>query len=243
MGENISLAFGRQGQVHALFTYYWDNDPEAQNGRLSYLSCESGCENLDNWSLIPLIDRGWGHAQYTIKVDHQDRARVLFYRGHTSNPSGPAYLLYLWCDNNCADYDSWGGTHLPEFSAGATAGDADLVFDANDNPHIAVYTNANLHYSWCYSDCHSGAATWQTQTVDASRAMAEAMPIGLWPGCIRSVWTAGQRPVLGLDARGNPVIAYDAANLMECYKNPERPQEGKTIQTWESAGLMYFSRP
>lgn len=243
--EQISLAFDSKGRLRGLTTMYWQGDDGAQNGRLTYLSCEGGCERADSWRLTPLpLDRGYEHSQFTIKVDSKDRLRVLFYRGYTqAEPRGKAHLFYLWCDAACASTESWDGTYLPAFD-GDYAYDGDLAFDAADNPRIAVYKPTSLHYAWCDRGCQSGEGVWANKAFDLGPIMEAQMPLSTWPGCIRGTWVAGQRPALALDPHGNPRLAFDADHYMECYKNPGRPQDGTyTESKWQSAGVYFFARP
>jgi len=243
-GEQITIAFDSRGRLRGLTTMIWQNDGAAQNGRLTYLSCEQGCESADNWRLTPLpLDRGYEHSQYTLKLDSRDRVRVLFFQGYHENPRANAHLWYLRCDANCANSDSWAGATIDAFE-GAYAYDGDLAFDANDNPRIAVYKSAALFYAWCTGACQTDDAIWAARELQLAPIMEAQMPISTWPGCLRNTWVAGERPALALDAQGNPRLAFDADHYMECYRNPDRPQDGTyTESRWQSAGVYFFPRP
>jgi len=241
-GERLNLAFTRTGGVRALAQNVWPDDAQAQNGRLAYLSCDTDCTDTQNWRMIPLLDRGYEHSQYTLALDTQNRPRILYYQGYHENPRRDAQLWYLWCDaTDCVETGGWDGRVITTSSA---AGDADLVFDSQDRPRIIVYRQAALAYAFCDTNRQSEQGAWQVLGVDAATSVERASPVKLLPGCIEGTWVAGLRPALALGPRGEPRIAFDAQHLMTCYKDPARPELGTyTEDKWTGSGVLYFPHP
>lgn len=241
-GEQLNLTFTSAGGVRALAQSYWPDDAQAQNGRLNYLSCDADCADAGNWGMIPLLDRGYEHAQYTIALDDKDRPRILYYQGYHEGPRGDAQLWYLWCDAaDCVSTAGWDGRVI---TTSASAGDADLAFDTKGRPRIVVSRQAELFYAFCDSACQSAQGEWKTVVIDAAASAERASPVKLLPGCIEGSWVAGLRPALALSPNGDPRIAFDAQHLMRCYKDPDRPDLGTyTEDKWTGSAVIYFPHP
>jgi hypothetical protein len=75
-GEQLNLTFTSTGGVRALAQNHWPNDEQAQNGRLSYISCDIDCTDTSNWYMIPLLDLIFTHISERGRVGAGTGQRV-----------------------------------------------------------------------------------------------------------------------------------------------------------------------
>jgi hypothetical protein len=178
-------------------------------GALSYLACDSACTNVANWTLLPLYERGGGHATWSLRLDASNRPRLAFYQG-VPDAGGGDRLNYLWCNATCTSAANWGLVGV-----GLAAGDgmdADLALDSQGHPRLAYQKSSatGLGYGWCDTNCESVSGAWQHQLLESSSTLDADWPKMPPPNCTVALWYGGYRPSLVVDAGGRPRMGYDA---------------------------------
>jgi len=179
---------------------------------LTYIACDTGCDNPASWTYTALMERGSGHVSSALRFNSNGQPRLVFNQGSIN--SGPAgYLWYWWCNTGCTNGANWHGSSV---GGPGQAEDPDLALDALNRPRIAFRSNSpddGLGYAWCDTGCESSSATWQGGLVEPSSDLDVEWPIVPPIGCSSSYWYGGYRPSLALDAAGNPRIGYVAQHL------------------------------
>jgi hypothetical protein len=204
------------------------------------VECNGNCDHSASWSSpVRLLSTGSGSGLWTwsAAIRNGEKLRMTFYpRG------GPFH--YLWCDGGCTDLANWDGYAL---DLGENSGDySSLALDREGRPHVAFRDrhSFSLGYLWCIKDCESEAPQWDAAVAEPSSHIGEEHPIQPLPTCVRGSWFGGMRPVLALDSQDNPRIAYDAEYQMECYRNPDNPNDRSTyVETkWWTSRVVFFTR-
>jgi len=210
--------------------------------RLSYLECNSDCDNSANWSMpahLFDIKTGPGHRNWSAAFDQQGNPRLAFYPG-----AGP--LFYAWCNGTCRDSTNWDGVQVP-LSDAASGEHPSLALDAQGHPRIAYRDRDQygLGYAFCNENCESAQGRWTTGLVEDDNQLNQEFPIKPLPHCDTSAWFGGLRNNLTLDAQGNPRIAYDAELMMRCKRYPDDPNSNETfVETkWWTVRVVYFPQP
>jgi hypothetical protein len=234
-----ALAFTPQNQPRVISSIYGQ-----QNG-VHYLACDAACDDPHSWGRTYLLDRGFGPmASWDIEVDGAGRPRVVVYQEGFDDGSGDQ-LIYGWCDANCLDESNWAGSGvgLPQ----GEGEDPDLELDQQGRPRIAYHAAgaAGLGYLWCNTGCQSSAGQWQSSILEPSADLDAAFPIPVPSGCERAAWSGGFRPVLSLDAQGNPRVGSDAERMMSCfYQDPLDPNNsGTRVETFKHARFVFAPQP
>jgi len=253
----LALAFTPQGQPRLVTAEYYPYlDTTDTVWRLGYFACDEMCELGYLWNAVALYERGTGPLPSAdLALDGNGHPHVAFYQQETAGvlPDGgnlaiPPRLLYLTCAAaNCMTPSNWNGT---EIGLGSNQGGApDLALDAQGRPRIAYTLGApgGLGYSWCDSNCITGApAAWRHGVVESPAELQAALPQSHPTTCDRGGWT-GLTPVLTLPATGNPHIAYDATYVAHCLRDAD-PNDG-TPATWHddvlrrAARIVSFTQP
>ena len=116
----------------------------------------------------------------------------------------PTDLIYLACDADCEQTESWAATEIASPADKAWAS-WDLALDAQGNPRIALYEPAGiditvggkLFYAWCDGDrCFDGGAPFQIVQVASGEGQSVDLAIDA-QGRTHMVYDAGQRGTLG----------------------------------------------
>ncbi len=207
--QSPDLKFTAQGQPRILAQLYTvdENYPEG----VYYITCDTDCDQRESWQHTRILDRGNGHASWTLALDANDRPRVAFYQAELEAGNGNM-LSYAWCDTGCDTTDGW--AHSPIGLAQGDGQDPAIVLDEQGRPRIAYTrdTLGGIGYLWCDSQCESGAAQWQNTLVEPIDALDEEYPIPPPFDCTLATWS-GIRPALALDPNGNPRIGYEGEHL------------------------------
>jgi hypothetical protein len=179
---------------------------------LTYITCDTECNNPANWTYTALMERGSGHVSFVLRLTSSGQMRLVFNQGSIN--SGPAgYLYYLWCNTGCTDGANWAGSSI---GAEGQAEDPDLALDALNRPRIAfrnILSPDGLGYFWCDTSCESTSAIWQGGLVESSSDLDLEWDILPPLNCSGSYWYGGYRPSLALDPAGNPRIGYVGQHL------------------------------
>lgn len=209
MLDTPSLAFSPNGRPRAAFFFF--DDTQEIIMRLLYLDCDGACLDASNWDGLFLADMH-GSARFSLRVDSQDRPRLIFYAGDYPDPAYQANrLYYLWCNSNCrlAGQNDWQARdlELPKYHGQ----NADLALDGQDRPRIAYDAfGGGLSLAWCDTGCESDAAIWQSAMLEPSATLEADYPVAPIRRCSISTWVSGQQPMLALDKLGNARIGYGA---------------------------------
>lgn len=209
--DQPSLVLTSGNQPRLLVTVF-RNSPNFSG--LYYIECNSNCETTPtNWTLTPLLDRGYGQVAWVLRLTSTGQPRVAFYQGELDNSDDGEHLNYVWCNTTCSNNANW--YIYPIGLASGEGQDPDLRLDSQNRPRIA-YRSDNpdgLGYAWCTSNCEAGNAGWQHILAEDSRVMDNDFPVPPPANCTTSYWYGGYRPSLALDSSGNPRIGYDAQSL------------------------------
>jgi len=218
-------------------------DPTGE--QIQYLSCEGACGQAASWRNTPLFGRGSGpDASWSLALDGQGRPRIAVYTGVYEGEYADAghRLFYAWCDEGCASPERWGQRRvgLPQ---GVGAG-ADLQLDSAGRPRIAYQDGganaAGIGYGWCDSACEQPETAWRFAVAESADTLNADYPQSLFPNCTAGTW-AGFRPMLSLDARGNPRVAYDGEHQQRClYQEPGQQPYERVDTRWRTARLVFF---
>jgi hypothetical protein len=203
---------------------------------LTYITCDTDCINLANWTYTALMERGSGHVSFVLRLTSSGQPRLVINQGSLN--SGPAgYLYYLWCNTGCTNSANWDGSSV---GAQGQAEDPDLALDAFNRPRIAyrnILSPDGLGYFWCDANCESTAAAWQGGLVEPSSDLDLEWDILPPSNCSGSYWWDGYRPSLALDAAGNPRIGYVGQHLHGggdyCWIDED----------WRAVRFAYFNQP
>jgi hypothetical protein len=129
-----------------------------------------------------------------------DKPRMVISRYESGLPTG---LVYLACDADCDQTDSWSATEIARPGDRAWAS-WDLALDAAGRPRLALYEPAPiditvggaLYYAWCDAPDCARADAWQHIQVAQGEGMNADLLIDA-QGRTHMVYDAGQRGVLG----------------------------------------------
>jgi hypothetical protein len=204
-----TLTFTSTGQPRISAIIMGDPNPP---DLLTYITCDTDCINLTNWTYTPLMDRGTGHVSFVVRLTSSNQPRLVFNQG-TMDPGPGNYLYYWWCNTDCTNGVNWAGSSV---GAQGQAEDPDLALDAFNRPRIAfrnVSSPDGLGYVWCDTNCESLSAQWQGGLVEPSSDLDLEWDILPPLNCSGSYWWGGYRPSLALDAAGNPRIGSVAIHL------------------------------
>jgi hypothetical protein len=212
------------------------SDSTTGNSYLYYITCDTLCINLANWTYTGLMERGSGgiNVSFVLKFTSSGQPRIVF------NPAGilgtERYLYYLWCNNNCTDGANWSASSL---GAPGQTEDPDLALDALNRPRIAfrsILSPNGLGYFWCDTNCESPSATWQGGVVEPSSDLDVEWPLPPWD-CTDSFWYGGFRPSLALDLAGNPRIGYVAEHRVRYGSSCTVHEDYRAVR------FIFFNKP
>ncbi len=213
---------------------------ETGDNYLVYVECVRDCEAAGWWStpapILPISDLGEATSWTLAFSEGRPRLAV--------KPGRHEPLWYAWCDGECSNNQNWYG--YPVQFGDAEARHPALALDAQGLPRMAFNQGVDLGYAWCERDCETASPLWRYTTAERASALNQDVPVPVPPGdCKRGWWTAGYRPSLSLDAAGNPRIAHDGEFLMECYDDPQRPNDAATHinARWWASRVLFFAHP
>lgn len=186
-------------------------------GYLVYIECDANCDTNTNKAAV-LGSVGTGRW-FSLQLDSQDRPRLAVYSGYITGATTNATLSYLWCNSDCAFWESpvpknWvrQSVGLPqEYGAGVS-----LALDSQGKPRLAYFVDATsesgLGYSVCTANCETTAPTWQSQIIETPEELNASDPVPPKPGCGSSWVDVGKYPWLALTGTGDPVITFDTVH-------------------------------
>lgn len=199
---------------------------------LTYVACDSGCDQPQNWQSAYLFPRGQGsEVAYDIEINAAGDPRIVFYEGALVN--GGNRLSYGWCDEGCTNAANW---QRQDLGLKVLEGqEPDLELDRAGHPHIAyaLFTDGALGYSKCSANCESANGQWQHQIVENHNVLDEAWPVAFPPHCSGGIWSA-LTPMLSLDGKDAASIAYDATFYARCHYKDETGWE-----PWHEMNLVW----
>lgn len=183
---------------------------------LFYVACDRSCDQANNWSSVPLFDRGSGYeVSYDVAVDAQGRPRIAFFEGAQLGGGGNR-LWYAWCNGDCTQPANW---QRSEMGLPTSEGqEPDLELDGAGRPHVAyaLYSEGGLGYSICQGNCESGSANWQHEVLESRNDLQMAWPVAMPSHCDGGLWD-GLTPSLALGSDDAPHIAYDITYYARCH--------------------------
>jgi hypothetical protein len=212
-----SVAVTPQGGVRAIFT--GDGD---MGNLLSYRQCDSGCDNIANWTADqPLYFSNGGQSR--IRVDSAGKIRIAWYQGQSGVAAGMSsdnQLLYGGCDSSCTNPMSWVGVTVGTGSMDGQDG-LDMDIDVSDTPAIAYRpVLGGLGLALCTANCNS-SPTWTLTTLETSDGIgAEVAP--KLPVCTTTQnpnpaasWAPGVQPSISVGG-STVVIGHAVQTLQQC---------------------------
>jgi hypothetical protein len=180
------------------------------NETLGYLGCNADCSQSASWSLVSLYPVG-DYGNLAFHLDSQDRPRVAFYNGNSSEPN----LYYAWSNSTDPASTAWSsyGMDLPPFDWRTV----DLALDSQNRPRLAYASDqGDLEYAECTANCESTASSWQLQPVETAADLDASDPIPLDTACTVTAWLVEGYPSLALDAADRPSVSYYARHSQFC---------------------------
>lgn len=233
--QSSSLRFDDNGGAH-LATVAVTLGQGGPTSKLSaYLKCDSGCTSAADWHGIGFVET---FEQLTaaapiapavsLALTKQGAPRVLVL-GKT--PENTPNIVYLECDQNCAE-DNWRGSTI---TSHADIGPGiDLALDAQDRPRFVYTLNYNIGLAYCDdADCTHEEALWDGTKVELSGEM-DPDDIFLWDNCTVGAWFL-HSPSLALTKEGAPRVGYQARDISGGLSQPDptKPRcEAGTDMTW-----------
>ena len=132
-----------------------------------YVSCESGCEDADNWIDVKIADQIWESSQ--LRIDSQGSAHVATVaQVEEGELAGKKLVAYVRCDADCDQAESWQGNGLvlayeSMYEAFRMDTAASLALTKDDAPRLlAIGQNSDgergIYYFECRGDCLTGEA-------------------------------------------------------------------------------------
>lgn len=232
-----ALQFTAQGDPRILASVSTDSG----NFVLVYLACDSDCHIPDQWKAAGILPAGGGdYSGFALRLDKQDRPRLVFYQGWLDDGGGKQ-LYYFWCNDNCAVADQWDGVAL----MAENGYEPNLALDGAERPRIA-YRNAKddgIGYIWCNEQCESAQGNWQGGLLESAETLAKDLAIPVAPHCTLAYWFGGFKPSLTLDGEGNPRILYEAAQYQRCTQRQGRSAASTIQKSWNAVRLIFVSQP
>ena len=205
---------------------------------LTYITCDTLCNNLASWTYTALMERGSGHISFVLRLTSSGQPRLVFEQG-TISPGPGNYLWYWWCNTGCTVGANWAGSSV---GTQGQAEDANLALDVLNRPRIAFRSMSpdGLGYFWCDTNCESASATWLGGLVEPSSDLDVDWVILPWEGCspTASYWYGGKRPSLALDTSGNVRIGYVASHLVEAF-----PSGCSIYEDKRAVRFVFFNKP
>jgi hypothetical protein len=213
-----NLTFTSADQPRISATTFIGNPPDSKR-YLTYIACDSACENPASWTGVPLMEAGSGHTSSVLRYNSSGQPRMIFSQGTISGTAG--YLYYLWCNSGCNDIANWDAS-VTGMGAGL-AQDPDLALDVLGRPRIAfrILSPGGLFFGFCNVNCESHTGYWQGDISERDTLLDAEWVILPWVNpCspTASYWYGGKRPSLALDTAGNVRIGYVAEHLVQAYE-------------------------
>lgn len=206
--QKLSLAFDSIGRVH--LAYRDTATPET----IAYAVCDGACEQATNWASVRLFSVG-ADGSVVLRLNTNDQPRLLYFAGAADDPEAKNRLFYASCDNQCTAAAGWSKASLGLPEAYGSGG-FDFTLDTKGNPRAVYHVGVEPHatgYSSCKDGCGTDQAKWRHALVETAASMEERVPTAPATGCSQAYWRPGERPVVVLDANGNPRVAYEAKHV------------------------------
>jgi hypothetical protein len=230
---NLTFTSAGQPRISALVN---TGDPDYKR-ILTYIVCDSSCEDPTSWTAVPLMEAGSGHTSAVLRFNSSGQPRMIFNQGVISSVDG--FLWYLWCNSGCNLRTNWDNFSLG--FAGQTE-DPDLALDAQDRPRIAfrILSPGGLFFGFCNTNCESQTAYWQGNISERDTLLDDDWVILPWEGCssTASYWNGGKRPSLALDTAGNVRIGYVAEHWVQAVASG-----CKTYEDMRAVRFVFFNKP
>jgi hypothetical protein len=199
---NPELVFGRDGLPRIALEGLNRN---SNFDKLLYFECvDRACAQ---YNFQPTYEAG-AFASYSLRLDHQDRPRLVYFTGEANGPLEKRQLYYSWCNSNCTERSNWSATNLhTQLGHGWSV---DLALDQNDHPRF-VYKMGDVGpgLAWCNANCESAQALWQARLIENVEILEAIDPINPILSCSISQWSSGFLPQLALNPLGNPLVTFD----------------------------------
>jgi hypothetical protein len=236
--EYPALAITSDGNPRIVSQIYGSGDTQG----VFYLECDVECDDLFGFSIVQVGTRGAeASPSWDIALDPQNRPRIVMYRGSDLDREKGDRLLYLECNVDCNNAESWTTTDL-----GLRAGDGqdpDLEIDAQGRARIAwTSVHGNVGFSYCNTSCAQPANWENLYFVDEGDATwREELPQALPFNCDDDVWKP-KNTVLSLGAGDVLNIAFDVEVNARCVEQePGNPTPYFVFRrVWDSVRYIRF---
>lgn len=169
-----AIAADQAGGLHALYVRVDNN-----RGWLQYAECDADCLVATNWRLATIDARG--HAgDPAVAIDASGRIHVVY---RAPNPTGSDYgIRYATCAASCTDPSNWGIIALDETQGFAYEIPLSLAIGRDGRLHAIYWTQKDLRYASCLSDCTS-LANWETTVIATTAAgYPRSSAVAIGPG-------------------------------------------------------------
>lgn len=234
-----SLRFDAQGAAHVAAVLFPFGERATRPAPLGvYKRCTSACESAASWQTFglrtALFVSGSGITSIDSAIslaltgDGQPRVAML-----SVDEQKQRELSYFEClGGSCFEPVSWQGTVV--HSGDDLYAGVDLALDPSDHPHVVFSRNFDIGLAQC-SDarCAGADSRWHAQPVELSTSLTADAIFLRW-NCTVGAWFFRDAS-LALDARGQPVVGYRAADVSGGVSRPDdtRPAcRAGTDMTW-----------
>lgn len=207
------LRFDAKGRAHLVTVAQVEEGGKTQEIG-AYQLCESDCGNPDSWT-GPAFGEAYDDEMEAVSIrpavslalTREGHPRALFLG---TDSAGKKQIIYLECNENCAEDATWSGIILTDHDK---IGDGfDLALDANDHPRIVYTLDYNVGLAHCDgSSCTDENAQWGLTVVEKAEDMP-ADDIFLYPNCTVGAWLL-HTPSIALTPSGLPRVGYQARDI------------------------------
>lgn len=173
---------GRPRFISSQSSYAWGG------AKTWYNACDAQCDDPASWRSEQIASAQL--LQPRLAFTHDGRPRLAF---QIESPT-TATAGFAACEALCASTGAWGGVSFADVNVFESS--FDLRVDANDQPHIALFTGTvdggalqanHLYYLWCATSCADGQASgWQY----SDTGLAETSGVDMALGAGGQVWLA-----------------------------------------------------
>lgn len=207
------LRFDAKGRAHLVTVARVEEGGKTQEIG-AYQLCERNCANPDSWT-GPAFGEAYENEMEAVSIrpavslalTSDGHPRALFLG---KNSAGKKQIVYLECDANCDQGETWRGIVVTDHEK---IGDGfDLALDANDRPRMVYTLDYNIGLVHCDSaSCTDENAKWELTAVELGSDMP-ADDIFLYPNCTVGAWLL-HTPSIALTPSGLPRVGYQARDI------------------------------
>jgi hypothetical protein len=201
--ENLILAHGTAGAVHAAFASYDGPTPSVYYGY-----CPSACRDPRRWTVTAVGTLGFSHGSVQLAITSTGLPRMMWFHATSSQyPDVPGTFSYAACDRNCTDAAGWSELVLPlEATVYFLRSGRYFALDALDRPAFLFHSPASAFffgtlYLSCDADCTSSIYNWAGGLINTDH-------LGMF-----SLAFAGESPRVAYAALENGTVGYMACDL------------------------------